>query len=114
MAVIMRKPLRERAEIIEQSVAASRVLAGPGFAFDEARIRARAERTHDRCFYPQGTARQLAAILAMGRRTPSLKTITAPTLVLHGAQDPLFPPRFARAQAKAIPGARLEFIVSFP
>ena len=30
-----------------------------------------------------------------------------PTLVVHGAEDPLFPPAHGRALAAAIPGARL-------
>ena len=30
-----------------------------------------------------------------------------PTLVLHGTEDPLFPPAHGRALARAIPGARL-------
>ena len=38
---------------------------------------------------------------------PRLGQIRAPTLVLHGADDPLFPPAHGEALATAIPGARL-------
>jgi len=51
-------------------------------------------------------ARQLAAILA-SRRMSRLGAITAPTLVVHGTDDPLVPPANGAALARAIPGARL-------
>jgi len=38
---------------------------------------------------------------------PRLGEITAPTLVLHGTEDPLFPYGHAQALADEIPGARL-------
>ena len=59
---------------------------------------------------PGGSLRQLAAIIASGNRTPLLRTITAPTLVIHGTKDRLVPPSGGRATAKAIPGARLLLI----
>jgi pimeloyl-ACP methyl ester carboxylesterase len=36
-----------------------------------------------------------------------VRDIRAPTLVVHGDQDPIFPPAHGRALAAAIPGARL-------
>ena len=57
--------------------------------------------------YPQGFARQLAAIWANGDRRPKLGTIAAPTLVIHGAADPLVPVEGGRDTAASIPGARL-------
>ncbi|GAA4255671.1 alpha/beta fold hydrolase [Dactylosporangium darangshiense] len=38
--------------------------------------------------------------------TGRTEDITAPTVVLHGTDDPLFPPAHGRALAAAIPGAR--------
>jgi pimeloyl-ACP methyl ester carboxylesterase len=58
-------------------------------------------------FYPVGFIRQLAAILASGDRTESLASVTAPTLVIHGADDPLVPLAHGHATARAIPGAKL-------
>ncbi|MGW4914149.1 alpha/beta fold hydrolase [Streptomyces sp. NPDC004270] len=43
------------------------------------------------------------------RRVP-LTAVTAPTLVMHGSADPLFPPAHGEAFAARIPGARLEVI----
>lgn len=42
--------------------------------------------------------------------TPFLGDITAPALVIGGANDRVFPPEHSRAIADAIPGARLEII----
>ena len=57
---------------------------------------------------PQGANRQLFAILASGDRRADLKRVTAPTLVLHGAEDPLLPPSGGRDTAASIPGAVFE------
>jgi pimeloyl-ACP methyl ester carboxylesterase len=43
--------------------------------------------------------------------SPGLRTLTVPTLVLHGADDPLIRVDGGRATAGAVPGARL---VVFP
>lgn len=47
---------------------------------------------------------------AGGDETAALAAVTAPTLVLHGTEDPMFPPAHAEAVAAAIPGARLVMI----
>ena len=52
----------------------------------------------------------MLAVTACGDRTPQLQTIAAPTLVIHGAADPLVPLACGVATAQAIPGARLEVI----
>ena len=56
---------------------------------------------------PAGAARQLLAIFASGDRTARLGGVRVPTLVIHGAPDPLVPVAAGRATAAAIPGARL-------
>ena len=55
-----------------------RLIGSPGFPFDEAELRAIAERSCDRGHDPAGPARQLAAIIASGDRTAELRRITAP------------------------------------
>lgn len=57
-----------------------------------------------------GTARQLLAIMHSGDRRRLLRTITAPTLVLHGDADPLVPMAAGEDTARHIPGARFEAI----
>ena len=59
---------------------------------------------------PAGTARQLLAILASGDRRPLLKRIQAPTMVVHGSDDPLVPVAAGRDTAFHIPGSHLVII----
>ncbi|HEX5656726.1 MAG TPA: alpha/beta hydrolase [Polyangiales bacterium] len=56
---------------------------------------------------PRGFARQFAAIMAAPSRIRPLRTLRIPTVVLHGASDPLLPPHAGRIVAGQIPGARL-------
>jgi pimeloyl-ACP methyl ester carboxylesterase len=58
-------------------------------------------------YHPAGTARQLAAVAADTGRAKELDAIRVPTLVLHGAADPLLPVACAQDSARRIPGARL-------
>ncbi len=110
MKVILTPAPTEREAYIEESVKRWRVLYGTGFPFDEERRRKMATRAYDRSFYPQGFARQLAAILASGNRRPTLASIKVPTLVIHGGDDPLVPVEGGKDTAEAIPGAELLII----
>ncbi len=65
------------------------IIGSPGFRQHAAQLRPHFERVARRGLYPAGTSRQLAAILASGDRRALLHRITAPTLVIHGADDPL-------------------------
>lgn len=62
----------------------------------------------ERSHYPEGPARQIAAIQASPGREELLGKLEAPTLVIHGTADPLIPIIGGELTAKAIPGA--EFI----
>jgi pimeloyl-ACP methyl ester carboxylesterase len=100
----------DRASYLEQAWQWAAVLNGPAFPFDPDRVRTRAEQAFDRCHYPQGTARQLAGILASGSRRSALGAVQAPTLVIHGDADPLVPVEAGRDTAAAVPGAKLMII----
>lgn len=65
---------------------------------------------YDRSYDPLGGRRQLLAILADRGRAQRIAAITAPTLVIHGAADPLVPLSNGEDSARRIPGARLEVI----
>lgn len=69
---------------------------------EEDYLRSLCERHVRRSYYPAGVARQLVAIAASGDRTGIVKRIKAPTLVLHGDEDPLVRPPCAEATARAI------------
>ena len=82
-----------------------------GSLYDELEIREVAKLSVERNFTPDGTARQMAAIMASPDRTPQLKKLNVPTLVVHGLEDGLVQPSGGYATTKAIPGARL---LAFP
>ncbi len=100
----------ERAAYIEHNVKTARAFTGSGFPFDEEAQRTMAGRTFDRAFDPPGIARQMAAVMASGSRREALGSVAAPTLVMHGAADPLLPVACGEATAAAIEGARLHVI----
>ena len=107
LALLLNRPPADREANIERAVKTWRVIGSPGFDRDEERIRDVVGRSFDRCFHPRGVAHQLVAIMASGNRTQALRAIKAPTLVIHGEDDPLIGVSGGRATAKAIPGARL-------
>ena len=57
---------------------------------------------------PRAAARQYLSIIASGDRVEMLKTIKAPTLVLHGEEDPLLPVECGRDVARLMPGAEIQ------
>ncbi|WP_226370362.1 alpha/beta fold hydrolase [Pseudonocardia oceani] len=87
-------------------VEGERLLRGT-LAFDEERVRAIATRVVART--PDVAASMTNHwIVDQGEpRRTGVAAITAPTLVLHGTEDPLFPPAHGRALAAEVPGARL-------
>jgi pimeloyl-ACP methyl ester carboxylesterase len=89
---------------IDLAVEAARAVASPDYPFDEAAVRELAGR--DRVSGVRDAAaqsRQVGAKWHGGR----LSRLRVPTLVLHGAADPLLRPAAARRTAAAIDGARL-------
>ncbi len=97
----------ERDAWIDANVARSRLTNSP-ILFDEVRVRARLTAAWDRGgVNPAGKTRQLLAILADGDRTGWLTELRLPTLVVHGAADPVVAVDGGRATAEAIPDARL-------
>jgi len=89
---------------IALGLALARMVASPGYPFDEAEARARIER--DLVSGVRDTAaqsRQAGAKWHGGR----LSGLRVPALVLHGEADPLLRPAAARRTAAAIDGARL-------
>jgi pimeloyl-ACP methyl ester carboxylesterase len=105
--VLLRRPPRDREGYVRHTAWVIEQIGSPGFERDEDDLRRLAETSYDRGLNPAAAGRQLAAIVASGDRTPLLRTITAPTLGIHGTADKFVPPSGGRATAKAIPGARL-------
>ena len=108
--VLLRPPPADRMAAVAQSVEARRTIGSPGFPFHRERVEAEAGAAYDRAFHPQGTSRQLVAILSSEDRTPALEHLDCPALVIHGEADPLVDVSGGRATAAAIPGAQLMLV----
>lgn len=100
----------ERNAYIEHMLASQNVLSGSGFPHDPEATRKLAGRLFDRAFYPAGVARQVAAILSSGSRKDALAAVRAPTLVIHGLEDPLVPVEGGLDTHDAIAGSELLLI----
>lgn len=74
------------------------------------RLRRGLDATLARAYRPAGTLRQLLAVTAAPDRSADLRRLTTPTLLIHGALDPLVPVAAAYHLAKVIPLARLEIV----
>ncbi len=91
--------------------AQSRVVFGsPGYPESEAHRVKLATQAYDRCFFPEGVARQMRAITANRNRVAKLQAISVPTLVIHGADDALLPPAHGADTARHIAGAGYELV----
>jgi pimeloyl-ACP methyl ester carboxylesterase len=110
VTALLRPPAADREAAMAHAVDAWRVIGSPGFAFDEARTRARAGAEFDRAFHPAGAARQVAAILCSGDRTAALGAVECPALVIHGESDPLVDPSGGCATAAALRGSELKLV----
>jgi len=105
--VLLRRAPRDLEGYVRHTERVLTRIGSPGFEHDGGDLRRLAELSFERGLNPAGAGRQLAAIIASGDRTPLLRRIAAPTLVIHGSADRLIPPSGGRATARAIPGARL-------
>jgi pimeloyl-ACP methyl ester carboxylesterase len=92
--------------IVDYLVEYWRALAGDQRPFDEAAVRDLARRDVERARDP-AAAQNLDLLTGEGPSDASLRSIAAPTLVIHGTADPMFPVEHGAALADAIPGARL-------
>ncbi|MBU2622733.1 MAG: alpha/beta fold hydrolase [Proteobacteria bacterium] len=109
-SVFITPPPEERDGFIQHVIDGVKTLAGPGFPFDEEWHRKIAGQAYDRSFYPQGVDLQMAAVVAHGNRKPALASVTAPTLVIHGTDDPIALVEGGKDTAEAIPGSELLLI----
>ena len=111
ITALLRPVATSREEAIQASVEGSLAIGSPGYPIDEGVRRERAAAAYDRSYCPDGTVRQLAAILASPDRTEGLRGVDMPFLVMHGEADPLVTPSGGHATAAAVPGSRL---LTFP
>ncbi|MEO9969910.1 MAG: alpha/beta hydrolase [Hyphomonadaceae bacterium] len=103
-------PPTTRDEIIDASVATFAVIGTPGEDHNTNGMRDRIARSYDRNYNPKSVARQMAAIVAAGDFRNHTRSISAPTLVLHGSADPLVPIEGGRDITNIVPGAQMKVI----
>jgi pimeloyl-ACP methyl ester carboxylesterase len=109
-AMLMAPAVTTKQEYLERFAQTWKILRVGSFPEDEALDRTRAERNFERGLNPAGVGRQLRAILASGSRKQRLRSVKAPTLVIHGTVDPLVRPEGGQDTAASIPGAKLLMI----
>jgi pimeloyl-ACP methyl ester carboxylesterase len=106
MSALMAPPVATREAYQAAVVHHAQVWGSPGL-FDAERLRETAGRAWDRGYHPEGTARQLLAILSSGSRSADLAALSVPTLVIHGTADTLVQPSGGERTAEVIPDAKL-------
>jgi pimeloyl-ACP methyl ester carboxylesterase len=107
VTALLRPPASDRETAVAASLEGSRVISSPGYPFDVDLMTRRAAAAYDRSYSPDGTGRQLAAILAASDRTEGLRHLKLPFLVIHGEEDPLVTVSGGKATAAAVPGSKL-------
>ena len=110
LALLGQPASSNKKDVVDHAVKLARVIGSPAYSVPDENVRVFSEGVYDRSFYPAGLPRQYAAVIASGSRVDALPGITAPTLVIHGADDPLLPVEHGQDTAALIPGARLEVI----
>ncbi|MHA1193627.1 MAG: alpha/beta fold hydrolase [Promethearchaeota archaeon] len=96
----------EREAYIEEMVKRDSLIYGT-FSYDEVQGRDYRTKEYDRSYYPEGIARQLAAMAVPGNIKPKISAIQTPTLVIHGTEDPFNSIEAGKEIVAAIHGAEL-------
>jgi pimeloyl-ACP methyl ester carboxylesterase len=109
-AMLMAPPPTTKEEYFARFAQTWKILRVGSFPEDEALDPSRAARIYSRGLNPAGVGRQLRAILASGSRKERLRSVTAPTLVIHGTVDPLVRPEGGIDTAASVPGAKLMMV----
>jgi pimeloyl-ACP methyl ester carboxylesterase len=104
---LLRRSPADRQGYIDRTTKVFAAIGSTGLPQDTERVRDMIARSYDRGYDPAGSGRQLGAIVASGDRTTQLRSITAPTLVIHGSKDRMVSRSGGVATARAIPGARM-------
>jgi len=99
----------EREAYINEMVKRDSLIYG-NFTYNEDQGREYRTKEYDRSYYPEGIARQLAAMAIPGNIKPKISAIRAPKVVIHGTEDPFNLIEAGKEIASEIPGAELLII----
>jgi pimeloyl-ACP methyl ester carboxylesterase len=105
-------PNGDEKAIIANAFKAIQIMAGPVYPPDEKRVRDLIARSMKRSADRDGMARHnaLSALGLFEDRRTKLRTIKVPTVVVHGAEDPLMSVEGGKDTVANIPGAELRII----
>ena len=108
---LMSRPMKPGADAaVDWIIQVLHLIGSPAYPSDPQALRTRALESVQRAWHPSGSARQLLAVVADGDRSALLPHIQAPTLVIHGVDDPLVPVACGEDLAQRIADARADFI----
>ncbi|MBI1261669.1 MAG: alpha/beta fold hydrolase [Rhizobiales bacterium] len=103
-------PSEDREVVIRHRMAGRRTFESPAYPKSDDDLYEAVATEFDHMYYPEGSIRQYAAIIADSNRFDRLTRVNVPMLVIHGKADPLVRVDGGIDTAKAVPGARLELI----
>jgi len=101
------QPRLPRDQAIELYVEREKICASPLYPFDEARKRELGGLSYDRCYAPDGPPRQFAAIARTPEPFLDARSITMPTVILHGRDDGHIRPEAAMELARLLPQSEI-------
>ena len=107
---ILRSPKPGRQGYIDWNIDLIRTVGGTAAKGPDDYLREMSGRMFDRGISENGLNRQVCAVYAAPDRRPALSTISAKTLVIHGAEDPLISPEASKEIATAIPGVKFVLV----
>jgi pimeloyl-ACP methyl ester carboxylesterase len=110
LRALLRPRPRDKEVAIRRMSEFFRLVGGAGFPPTDAELKAKVDRSVRRSHRPDSFTRHLIAIQTAPSRVAMLRRVRAPTLVLHGSDDPLVPPIGGKMTAAAVPGARLRIV----
>lgn len=104
--MLLRRPSgKDMQAVVDHFVRLFAVIGSPAYPADPAVLRGNILAGVQRSYRPQGTARQMLAVVSDVTRAQQLSRIVCPTLVLHGKADPLVPYACGEDTARRISGA---------
>lgn len=110
IAEMRKRAFRKGKPPVEESVRFWRMIGSTKYKDSDEVLAQKVIASNERSYYPEGYTRQLLAIMANGSRVEKLKLIDAPSLIIHGRDDPLVPLECGIDTARHIPNSHLEVI----
>lgn len=99
-----------RDDVVKLIMRGQQAIGSPAYRVPAEVAAQRAGESYDRSYHPAGVVRQFGAVTGSGSLLRFTKKIDKPTVVIHGAKDPLIRPAAGKAVARAIKGSTLHII----